>query len=348
MGSFAAQAVDDFHTHLRQGALMRTVTPLLASGGVRTALVMPNLKPPITTTEQAMAYKSQLQSLAPTVEFLMTLYLTPDLTPEEVRKAAKAGIVGVKSYPRGVTTNSDSGIESYKAYYNVFAAMEEVDMVLNLHGEIPSDPSNDVCVLNAEERFLKHLAELHADFPKLRIVLEHATTKAAVDLVKSLGHTIGCTITIHHLELVVDDWAGQCHNFCKPVAKYPHDREALRSIIKEKHPRFFLGTDSAPHPRHTKESAIGAAGVFTGPHVLQYLVNALDSFGALDAFHSFACENGRRFYKLLPIPSTARVIVMNRTPFKVASDISYVDDDGQNRTIVPYRAAKELSFSGAQ
>lgn len=140
---------------------------------------------------------------------------------------------GVKSYPRGVTTNSEGGIESYETYYPVFEAMEQVDMVLNLHGEIPSDTATNICVLNAEAAFLPHLRKIHARFPRLRIVLEHATTKAAVDCVKSLGDTVGCTITAHHLALTVDDWAGQSFNFCKPVAKYPEDRKALQDVVKE-------------------------------------------------------------------------------------------------------------------
>jgi dihydroorotase len=171
---------------------------------------LPNLKPPIATTDQALEYRAKLQKLSPGTEFLMSLYLNPNLTPDEVRKAAKAGISGVKSYPRGVTTNSDGGIESYTVYYSVFEAMEQVGMVLNIHGEVPSDPDSNICVMNAEEMFLRHLVQLHKDFPKLKIVLEHATTKAAVDTVKSLGDTVACTITIHHLYLLVDDWAGCC------------------------------------------------------------------------------------------------------------------------------------------
>lgn len=191
----------------------------------------PNTVPPIKTTEQALQYKEELQALAPEVTFYMTLYLSPELTVDEIRKASKAGIAGVKSYPRGVTTNSESGIESYENYYPIFKAMEEEGMVLNLHGEIPSDSQKDICVMNAEERFLPELEKIHRAFPKLKIVLEHATTKAAVEMVKRLGDTVACSITVHHLQLIVDDWAGQPHHFCKPVAKYPHDREALRQVV---------------------------------------------------------------------------------------------------------------------
>ncbi|KAJ1981217.1 dihydroorotase [Dimargaris xerosporica] len=293
----------DMHVHLRQGILMEGVTPTIRSGGVDTVFVMPNLIPPIKTTDQALAYKAQLLEQAPDVTFLMSLYLSPELTPEEIHKAAKAGIVGVKSYPRGVTTNSESGIESYTAYYPVFKAMEEVGMVLNLHGEVPSDPSKDICILNAEAKFLAHLKELHTAFPKLRIVLEHATTKEAVDMVKSLGSTVGCTITVHHLQLVIDNWAGYHHHFCKPVAKFPHDRDALRAVIKEGHPRFFLGSDSAPHPRSAKEKPVSCAGVFTTPLVMPYLATILESFGALDKLRGFACDFGRRFYQLPAHPA---------------------------------------------
>ncbi|CAG8667173.1 17035_t:CDS:2 [Racocetra persica] len=289
-------AACDFHLHARQGVLMEMVAPRIAEGGVSLCYVMPNLKPPITSTEQALEYKAQLERLAPNVTFLMSLYLCPELTPEEIRKAKKHGIVGVKSYPRGVTTNSESGIESYAIYYPVFKAMEEVGLILNLHGELPSDADQDICVMNAEEKFLVHLKQLHNDFPKLKIVLEHATTKAAVDTVKDLGDTIGCTITIHHLQLIVDDWAGQCHNFCKPVAKFPHDRQALRDVVLEEHPRFFLGTDSAPHPAYLKECAHSCAGVFTTPLAIPYLATVLDSFGAINCLRKFACENGKKFY----------------------------------------------------
>ncbi|KAF9651054.1 Dihydroorotase [Thelephora ganbajun] len=301
MTSIAVKAPADFHVHLRQGEFSKLVTPHVKKGGFILAYVMPNLKPPVTTTEQALAYKAELQKIDPNVEYLMTLYLSPDLTPDEVRKAKKAGIAGVKSYPRGVTTNSDGGIESYEIYYPVFEAMEQEDIVLNLHGEIPSDADTNVCVLNAEPAFLPHLRKIHERFPKLRIVLEHATTRAAVEAVKTCGPTVACTITAHHIALTVDDWAGQAWNFCKPVAKYPDDRQALREVIKSGHPRFFLGSDSAPHPPHTKSTATPtqscAAGVYTSPILLPLVAHLLESFGALDRLEGFVSTFGRSFYK---------------------------------------------------
>ncbi|KAK0243011.1 Dihydroorotase [Armillaria nabsnona] len=331
----------DFHVHLRQGSLSQLVTPHVRKGGFNVAYVMPNLKPPITSTDQAMEYKAQLQKHDPRVEYLMTLYLSPELTPDEIRKAKKAGIVGVKSYPRGVTTNSDGGIESYEVYYPIFEAMQDVDMVLNLHGEIPSDPATNVHVLNAEPHFLPHLASIHKTFPRLRIVLEHATTRAAVEAVKACGPTVACTITAHHLSLTVDDWAGQSWNFCKPVAKFPDDRTALREAIKEGHPRFFLGSDSAPHPPHTKSTSTPtqgcAAGIYTSPILLPLVAHQLDSFGALDKLDGFTSLFGRNFYGL-PVDGLPTVTI-KRTTRKVVENYTL---DGE--AVVPFWSGKELGW----
>ncbi|KAG8834877.1 hypothetical protein FRC17_006622 [Serendipita sp. 399] len=335
----------DFHVHLRQGDLCDLVTPHVRQGGFTLAYVMvitkpgkPNLTPPITTTEQALEYQARLQAIEPSVRFLMTLYLSPQLTPREIHKAKRAGIVGVKSYPRGVTTNSESGIESYSAYYPVFKAMEEEDMVLNLHGEIPSDPNTNTCVLNAERRFLKHLEALHRDFPRLRIVLEHATTKEAVETVKTLGPTVACTITAHHLALTVDDWAGQSFNFCKPVAKYPEDREALRAVIRE-------GSDSAPH--HVDKKAMAtpdqpcAAGVYTAPILLPLVAHLLDSFGALDNLVAFISTNGRRFYKVED--EQPSIIRIRKIPYTIYPSLSLKDE-----TVIPFWAGKQIEWGLAE
>jgi len=307
------------------------------------AYVMPNLRPPITKADQAVDYRERLKAIDDKVDYLMTLYLSPDLTPEEVRKAKEAGIVGVKSYPRGVTTNSDSGIESYEVYYPVFEEMQRCDLVLNLHGEVPSDAASGTCVLNAEERFLPHLKKLHEDFPKLRIVLEHATTRAAVEAVKSLGDTVACTITAHHLAITVDDWAGQSWNFCKPVAKYPSDRQALRDVILEGHPRFFLGSDSAPHTAHAKSvsttSNSCAAGVYTSPILLPFVAHMLESFGALDKLQNFVSSNGRAFYRCPP-GANARLVVLQKVKGYQVEDVWSVG----NETVRPFWAGKEIGW----
>ncbi|RKP10079.1 dihydroorotase, homodimeric type [Thamnocephalis sphaerospora] len=332
----------DFHVHLRHGDMMRMVTPTLRSGGVNVAYVMPNLVPPIKTTEEALRYKAELEAIEPRVTYLMTLYLTPELTPEEIHKAAAAGIAGVKSYPRGVTTNSDAGVESYEIYYPVFEAMEACGMVLNLHGEVPSDADKGVCVLNAEEKFLPWLRTLHERFPRLRIVLEHATTKAAVDMVKSLGDTVGCTITAHHLCLVVDDWAGKPHSFCKPVAKYPYDRQALRDVVKEGHPRFFLGSDSAPHTRNTKECAQACAGVYTTPALVPYLAALFDELNCLDKLQGFACDFGRRFYGV-QAGLDEGAMTLKRGNWEVPSVYAAATENG-SLEVVPFKAGQKLGW----
>lgn len=374
---FLGHGIADMHVHLRQGSLMELVTPQLAESGVTTAYVMPNLRPPIKSTEEATRYKHELEKLAPNVQFLMSLYLGPELTVEELEKAAASGVVyGVKSYPRGVTTNSDGGIESYEVYYKQFAAMERLGLVLNLHGEVPSDHDSDICVLNAEKVFLKHLVKLHKDFPNLKIILEHATTAEAVETVKSLGSTVGCTITLHHLEIVVDDWCNQAHNFCKPVAKFPHDRKALREAVLSGNPKFFLGSDSAPHPRDTKEvgSVLSTdinnvdspqipkctvAGVYTGNEIGLYLATILDSFGALDKFYDFGIANGRKFYFGNEWESKVPESIKNLKKLKIIREnkgtnipieYSYKCADFNSssekvtRSVVPFLAGKSIDF----
>ncbi|CAH7688977.1 hypothetical protein BY996DRAFT_6431673 [Phakopsora pachyrhizi] len=316
----------DAHLHLRQpGQLLELVINHAKIGGVETAYVMPNTVPPIRTVEDAVKYRALLEKLEPNVNFLVSIYLSRSLTTDEIRKAKSFGITGIKSYPRGVTTNSKEGIESYEIYYDLFKVMEEEDLILNLHGELPcSDFNSNISVLNAEEKFLPQLIKIHKNFPKLRVILEHATTRAAVETVKSCGDTVGCTITAHHLTLTVDDWAGDGLNFCKPVAKLPEDREALREIIRQGHPRFFLGSDSAPHPIDKKlpnsPNTKCAAGIYTSINLIPLLATIFESALPppmatsnltkyfqdrrklspipLSRFNDFVSKFGRRFYKI--------------------------------------------------
>lgn len=324
---------DDLHVHLRQEALLRTVAPLLRGGGVGRCLVMPNTTPPLATVDQALAYRNALEAVEPRVQYLVTLFLTPALTAAEVRRAAASGVVGVKVYPQGVTTNSASGVGDLLAYAPVLTAMEETGLVLELHGEVPAGSEADVCVLDAEARFLPVLEALHTSYPALRIVLEHVTTRAAVDAVRELGDTVGATITAHHLDLVVDDWAGRNHNFCKPVAKYPADRAALREVVWEGHPRFFLGSDSAPHPRDSKECAQACAGVFTSPLLLAYLADTFERLDCLGRLEAFATRHGRTFYGLPPMDGEIRLVRRAQV----------VPDRYGN--VVPYRAGEMLTWS---
>eukprot|EP00126_Sphaerothecum_destruens_P010849 Sdes_comp20817_c0_seq2m17259 len=322
---------------------MSMTTRSLTEGGICRAYVMPNLVPPIVSVEHALQYQKKLSKINPSVEYLMTLYLHPDLTPKDIHQGKKAGIVGVKSYPRGVTTNSESGIEDYKFYYPIFQAMQDCDMVLNLHGEVPSDPRNNISVMNAENHFLAHLRTLHKDFPKLRIVLEHATTAEAVETVKTMGETVACTITIHHLHLIIDDWMGKNHNFCKPVAKTPADRQALRKVVMEGHPRFFLGSDSAPHSRNHKETDCAHAGIFTSPLLAQYVAHIFDKLGCLARIKDFTSTFGRRFYKM---PDPHQTITLVKRPSKVPAFISYgINSDSPAHQVVPFLAGQTLDWS---
>ncbi|KNE94617.1 dihydroorotase, homodimeric type, variant [Puccinia striiformis f. sp. tritici PST-78] len=339
----------DAHVHLRQpGELLELVVTQITTGGIQSVYVMPNTVPPLTTVEMAVEYRNTLEALEPDVQFFVSLYLSSSLTPDDIRKAKACGIAGVKSYPRGVTTNSAEGVESYEVYYPVFEAMEQENLVLNLHGEVPSSETGDTCVWNAESKFLPKLHELHRRFPKLRIILEHATTKDAVEAVKACGPTVACTITLHHLSLTIDDWAGNGLNFCKPVAKSPDDREALRQIIREGHPRFFLGSDSAPHPLNRKlpqkASQCCAAGIYTSAYLLptlaaifesaipppisnndsnQVMQRKIHSPIPLDLLPDFASTFGRKFYDLPPPTSPRRVTLVRDSSSFINLQFSY-------------------------
>lgn len=233
---------DDWHQHLRQDDLARAVVPLIRPAGIQRCIVMPNIIPPVTTPDMAVAYHDELlkAGAAPSahqqgLDLKMLLYLSPELTPDMLKAAAEDAkykkpdgsnlITGVKSYPRGVTTNSDAGVESYEVYYPQFEAMQELGLVLHLHGEVPGQS-----VMLAEACFLSELEKLAAQFPKLKIVLEHVSTKEAVDLVCSLGENVAASVTAHHLDICIDQVVGCCHHFCKPVPKLPRDRDAIREV----------------------------------------------------------------------------------------------------------------------
>lgn len=324
---------DDFHVHLRQGELMRLVVPLVSAGGIGRCLVMPNTNPPIATTADALAYRDRLMAIEPGIDFLMTLYLTPALTRDEINRAAKAGIQGIKCFPRGATTNSEAGVVDLTEYDDILSAIEAARLVLELHGEIPVGTAQNVTMLNSEQHFLPHLARLHRDFPSLRIVLEHVTTRQGVEMVKALGDTVAATVTAHHLELTADDWADCIHNFCKPVAKNPDDRQALRDVVSEAHPRFFLGSDSAPHPREAKECEAGMAGVFTSALLLPYLADSFDAMGCLERLADFVSVFGRRFYGL---PESPETVVLQRREQQVPNSYG---------SVVPFRAGDKLAWS---
>ncbi|KAF2429821.1 Dihydroorotase [Tothia fuscella] len=305
-------ATADFHVHLRDAEMMELVTPTIRSGGANTVYVMPNLIPPITTVQAALDYKDRLQKIEPKVNFLMSLYLHTDITAATVVEAKKAGITGIKSYPAGVTTNSSSGVIDYEQFFPIFEEMEKQDLLLNLHGESPPTPGSDVTVLNAEERFLPTLLMLHKRFPQLRIVLEHCTTRKALKAVEQCGPKVAATITAHHLFLTVDDVVGDPFCYCKPVAKTPMDRDALLRATVSGNPKYFFGTDSAPHPAIAKRGGSdgmskAAAGVFTQPYATQIVLSALEEGIEQGVIHEddvteeklrhFLSAFGRTFYQ---------------------------------------------------
>ena len=335
----------DFHVHLRDGIMAELVTPTIRQGGVNTVFVMPNLVPPITTVSHALEYKSRLESIEPDVTYLMSLYLHPSITPETVKEAKEAGIAGIKSYPAGVTTNSSSGVVSYEQFYDVFAEMERQDMVLNLHGEVPSSATNDVTVLSAEESFLPTFKDLHRRFPKLRIILEHCTTAAAVEAVKSCGPTVSATITAHHLFLIIDDWAGDPHCFCKPVAKLPSDRKKLLQTAVSGNSKFFLGTDSAPHPAISKRGDKVAAGVFTQPYAVGLVFSAfeqaiengvlIESDVTREKLQGFLGGYGRAFYRVPD--SKGEKVTVKKDAVQISSSLQSKDGSIE---VIPFRRGK--------
>ncbi len=332
------QPAADFHVHLRDGAMAEMVAPMITDGGVSVALVMPNLTPPVTTVRRAIGYRDFLASVNPQVEYLMTLYLCVEITPAVVYEAAAAGLVGIKSYPKGLTTNSEQGVVDYETFYPVFEAMQECNLVLNLHGESPS--SDETTVLNAEARFLPTLESLHRRFPRLRIVLEHCTTSDAVAAVLRCGDTVAATITAHHLFLTIDDWVDNPYSYCKPVAKLPSDRLALIQAATSGNPKFFFGSDSAPHAKSAKKADRVAAGVFTQPYVLSYVAQVFDKVGKLHMLEHFVAEAGRRFYQRPSMESPQHKVILRKSQFVVDA----LCGQGEN-AIVPFFANHRLDWA---
>ena len=347
----------DMHVHVRDGAMCELVTPTIREGGVSVAYIMPNLQPPVTTLERVVAYKETLQKLSPKTTFLMSFYLSRELTPELIHKAASLGAVqGVKCYPAGVTTNSAAGVDpnDFTGFYPIFKAMEENNLVLNLHGEKPSvsnsKDGDDIHVLNAEAKFLPALAKLHTDFPNLKIILEHCTTAAAIQTIEEINKDItdpadirvAATITAHHLHLIIDDWAGNPINFCKPVAKLPSDRRALVEAAVSGKPYFFFGSDSAPHPLENKARHIGvSAGVFSQRFAIAYVAEVFDQQNALDKLKDFVSTFGINFYgvKSADLVSQDKAVLVRRE-YTVPETVT----DHKGITMAPFMAGHKLHW----
>lgn len=308
---------DDWHLHVRDGAAMHAVVPHTAAQFAR-AIIMPNLKPPVTTTEQALAYKARILAAVPAgvpFEPLMTLYLTDNLAPEEIARAKAAGIVACKLYPAGATTNSDFGVTDLRKIYPVLEAMQREGLLLLVHGEVTS---SDIDLFDREAAFIdQQLIPLRRDFPELKIVFEHITTKEAAHYVREADRFVGATITPQHLLFnrnAIFTGGIRPHYYCLPVLKREEHRQALVQVATSGSSKFFLGTDSAPHAAHLKEHASGCAGCYSAHAALELYATAFEAAGALDKLEGFASFHGPDFYGLPRNTSTVTLVKQTWTP----------------------------------
>lgn len=332
---------DDWHLHLRDGALLRDLVPHTARCFAR-AIVMPNLKPPVTTTDAAQRYRERVLAAVPKgADFtpLMTLYLTDNTSPDEIRRARASGIVhGVKLYPAGATTNSDSGVTDIGKPWAALETMAETGLPLLVHGEV-TDP--DVDIFERETVFIERvLAPLAAQLPELKIVLEHITTAGAVEFVLGASSNIAATITPQHLlhnRNALFQGGIRPHYFCLPILKQEADRAALIKAAVSGNPKFFLGTDSAPHAQHAKETACGCAGMFTAHAAIELYAEIFAAAGTLDKLEAFASFHGADFYGL---PRNQRKITLTRKSWLVPGDYRFGD-----AKLVPYRADEPVHWS---
>ncbi len=292
---------DDWHLHVRDGAALNVVVPHTAAQFAR-AIIMPNLKPPVTTAAQALAYKQRILAAVPQgmqFEPLMTLYLTDNLPADEIARAKDAGVVAAKLYPAGATTNSDAGVTDLRKTYKTLEAMQKAGMLLLVHGEVTS---SDIDLFDREAVFIDtQLIPLRKDFPELKIVFEHITTQEAAQYVAASDKYTGATITAHHLlynRNVIFTGGIRPHYYCLPVLKRETHRQALVKAATSGSPKFFLGTDSAPHPAQLKEHATGCAGCYTAHAAMPMYAEAFDNAGALDKLEGFASFHGADFYGL--------------------------------------------------
>jgi len=292
---------DDWHLHVRDGDALATVVPHTAAQFGR-AIIMPNLRPPVTTTAQALAYKARIQAAVPpglAFEPLMTLYLTDNLPADEIQRAKDAGVVAAKLYPAGATTNSDAGVTDLRKTYPTLEAMQRAGLLLLVHGEVTSP---DIDLFDREAVFIdQQLIPLRRDFPELKIVFEHITTREAAQYVSESDRFLAATLTAHHLlynRNAIFTGGIRPHYYCLPVLKRETHRQALLGAATSGSAKFFLGTDSAPHPVHLKEHATGCAGCYTAHAAMELYAQAFDSVGALDKLEAFASFNGADFYGL--------------------------------------------------
>jgi dihydroorotase len=333
---------DDWHLHLRDGDALKAVLPHTARQFAR-AIVMPNLKPPVTTVALAAAYRDRILAALPAgvaFEPLMTLYLTDNTSAEDVRAAVASGFVkAVKLYPAGATTNSDAGVTDLLRCAAALAEMEKLGLPLLVHGEV-TDPAIDL--FDREAVFIEQvLSPLLRRHPGLRVVMEHITTKDAAEFVAAAGVNVAATITAHHLlynRNAIFQGGVRPHWYCLPVLKREIHREALVAAATSGNPKFFLGTDSAPHARGAKEAACGCAGCYTANAAMELYAEAFDAVGALDRLEGFASFFGPDYYRL---PRNAGTITLEKRPQTLPEAYDYLADD----TLVPLRAGETLAWT---
>ena len=318
---------DDWHLHVRDGDALRTVVPHTAAQFGR-AIIMPNLRPPVTTAAQALDYKARIQAAVPqpedggvAFEPLMTLYLTDNLPADEIARARDAGVIAAKLYPAGATTNSDAGVTDLRKTYKTLEAMQKAGLLLLVHGEVTSP---EIDLFDREAVFIDtQLIPLRKDFPELKIVFEHITTKEAAQYVQAADRFTGATITAHHLlynRNAIFTGGIRPHYYCLPVLKRETHRLALVQAATSGSAKFFLGTDSAPHPAHLKEHASGCAGCYTAFSAMELYAQAFDAAGALDKLEGFASFNGADFYGL---PRNAGTITLRREAWTVPESFAF-------------------------
>ncbi len=330
---------DDWHLHVRDGDALHTVVPHTAAQFGR-AIIMPNLKPPVTTAAQALAYRDRIRAAVPAgmaFEPLMTLYLTDNLPPDEIARAKDAGVVALKLYPAGATTNSDAGVTDIRKTYRTLEAMQRAGLLLLVHGEVTS---SDIDLFDREAVFIdQQLIPLRRDFPELKIVMEHITTKEAAQYVGGAGAFTAATLTAHHLlynRNAIFTGGIRPHYYCLPVLKRETHRQALVAAATSGSDRFFLGTDSAPHPAHLKEHATGCAGCYTAHAAIEMYAEAFDSVGALDKLEAFASFNGAAFYGL---PRNSGTVTLKRESWTTPESFRFGEAD-----LKPLRGGEALPW----
>ncbi|MCF6263811.1 MAG: dihydroorotase [Xanthomonadales bacterium] len=331
---------DDWHLHLRDNNVLNSVVADTASRFAR-AIIMPNLSPPVTTTDQALAYRQRIIKTIPgqlVFKPLMTLYLTDNTAVEEITTAVKSAcIYGVKWYPAGATTNAASGVTDIRHCEAVLAAMQEHDLPLLVHAEV-TDPEIDV--FDREAVFIqRHLQPVIEKFPRLRVIFEHITTQDAVEFVEQASPQVAATITAHHLLLNRNHMFNgglHPHHYCLPLLKREQHRQALVKAATSGNPKFFLGTDSAPHPRDAKESACGCAGIYTAHAAIELYAEVFEQAGALDKLEAFASFHGPDFYHL---PRNQETITLQKQAWKVPAELELGD-----KTCVPFRAGEMVEW----